>query len=298
MSRARDAARRAAHPACEPSDDAPRLAPNAHAGADRARRASRCSRSCSRSPGRTSCTSTTRTSPRASRGGDCDSARDTFLRNDRSLRAFLGFLVIVFPAIIGMFWGAPLVARELETGTFRLAWTQSVTRTRWLAVKLAVVGGISMLVAGLLEHRRHVVGEPVRHGEREPLHPRHLRPARHHRDRLRRVRVRARCRDRCGDPPDRARDGNDLVRVRRHPARDRALGAPELHGTAAQVVPARLQRRRLRPHEQRSDPARPAGAEPARRVDAVDAHRRPRRAVRSHRTSSSRSARTSSTISA
>ena len=35
-----------------------------------------------------------------------------------------------------MFWGAPLLAREFETGTFRLAWTQSVTRTRWLAVKL------------------------------------------------------------------------------------------------------------------------------------------------------------------
>ena len=44
------------------------------------------------------------------------------------------------PALIGLFWGAPLVARELETGTFRLAWTQSVTRTRWLAVSSAVVG--------------------------------------------------------------------------------------------------------------------------------------------------------------
>jgi hypothetical protein len=82
--------------------------------------------------------------------GDCDGARDTFLRNDRSLRAFLGFLVVVLPAIIGIFWGAPLVARELETGTFRLAWTQSVSRTHWLAVKLAVVGAISMAVAGLL----------------------------------------------------------------------------------------------------------------------------------------------------
>ena len=53
------------------------------------------------------------------------------------------------PGIIGLFWGAPLVARELETGTYRLAWTQSVTRTRWLAVKLAVVGLTSMAVAGL-----------------------------------------------------------------------------------------------------------------------------------------------------
>ena len=54
------------------------------------------------------------------------------------------------PAVIGIFWGAPLVARELETGTFRLAWTQSVTRTRWLAVKIGIVGLASMAAAGLL----------------------------------------------------------------------------------------------------------------------------------------------------
>jgi hypothetical protein len=53
------------------------------------------------------------------------------------------------PGIIGIFWGAPLVARELEGGTFRLVWTQSVTRTRWLAVKLGVVGLASVAVAGL-----------------------------------------------------------------------------------------------------------------------------------------------------
>jgi hypothetical protein len=56
----------------------------------------------------------------------------------------------VAPGIIGIFWGAPLVAREVEAGTFRLAWTQSVTRTRWLAVKLGVIALASMAVAGLL----------------------------------------------------------------------------------------------------------------------------------------------------
>ena len=44
------------------------------------------------------------------------------------------------PALIGIFWGAPLIARELETGTYRLAWNQSVTRARWIAVKLAWSG--------------------------------------------------------------------------------------------------------------------------------------------------------------
>lgn len=51
----------------------------------------------------------------------------------------VGSLLIAIPAIIGIFWGAPLVAREMETGTFRLAFTQSVSRNRWLANKLAVV---------------------------------------------------------------------------------------------------------------------------------------------------------------
>ena len=50
----------------------------------------------------------------------------------------------------GLFWGAPLVTRELEAGTFRLAWNQSVARTRWMAVKLAAVGLAAMLTAGLL----------------------------------------------------------------------------------------------------------------------------------------------------
>jgi hypothetical protein len=51
--------------------------------------------------------------------------------------------------VIGVFWGAPLVARELETGTHRLVWNQSVTRTRWLATKLGIAGLSAVVVAGL-----------------------------------------------------------------------------------------------------------------------------------------------------
>lgn len=81
---------------------------------------------------------------------DCSAVTAAFLRNGRTMRIWLGVAVIAIPGVIGIFWGAPLVARELETGTFRLMWTQSVTRTRWLAVKLAVIGLASMAVAGLL----------------------------------------------------------------------------------------------------------------------------------------------------
>jgi hypothetical protein len=58
-------------------------------------------------------------------------------------------LLFVLPLLIGLFWGAPLVARELETGTHRLVWNQTVSRRRWLAVKLTLVGLAAVAVAGL-----------------------------------------------------------------------------------------------------------------------------------------------------
>jgi len=63
---------------------------------------------------------------------------------------FLGAgILFAVPLLIGAFWGAPLITREFETGTARLAWTQGITRTRWLTAKLAVVGLGAMVTAGL-----------------------------------------------------------------------------------------------------------------------------------------------------
>jgi len=59
-------------------------------------------------------------------------------------------LVLLVPGLIGAFWGAPLIARELETGTHRLIWNQSITRTRWLAVKLLFIGLAAVTTTGLL----------------------------------------------------------------------------------------------------------------------------------------------------
>ena len=81
---------------------------------------------------------------------DCSAASTALLSTQHTLYVTLNAVMVVVPAVIGVFWGAPLVASELESGTFRLAWTQSVTRTRWLAVKLGLVGLASMVVAGLL----------------------------------------------------------------------------------------------------------------------------------------------------
>jgi hypothetical protein len=77
--------------------------------------------------------------------GDCGALID----QDRTLPAVLGPTLLAIPALLGMFWGAPLLARELESGTYRLAWTQTVTRRRWLLVRVALVGVAVLAVAGL-----------------------------------------------------------------------------------------------------------------------------------------------------
>jgi hypothetical protein len=75
----------------------------------------------------------------ASRPADCPSALAQFRSDHESTLLFLAAGLQLIPIVIGTFWGAPLIARELETGTHRLVWNQSVTRRRWLAVKLAFV---------------------------------------------------------------------------------------------------------------------------------------------------------------
>jgi hypothetical protein len=77
--------------------------------------------------------------------GDCGALID----QDRALPDILGPALLAIPALLGMFWGAPLLARELESGTYRLAWTQTVTRRHWLLVRVALVGVATLAVAGL-----------------------------------------------------------------------------------------------------------------------------------------------------
>jgi hypothetical protein len=88
--------------------------------------------------------------PTCSKYQDCGQLGAGFLLNDAFLEALLNFVVVIVPAIIGIFFGAPLIARELESGTFRLAWAQGVSRSRWLLSKLAVVGLASAISAAVV----------------------------------------------------------------------------------------------------------------------------------------------------
>lgn len=62
-----------------------------------------------------------------------------------TIAPYLGYLTIT-TVLVAAFWGAPLVSREVESGTAALAWSQSVSRQRWFAGKLIV----SVAVLGVL----------------------------------------------------------------------------------------------------------------------------------------------------
>jgi hypothetical protein len=67
----------------------------------------------------------------------CREQLNAFTARWDTLTYFVGFLILV-PALIGVLVAAPFVL-EFERGTFRLACTQSVTRGRWLAVRMTAI---------------------------------------------------------------------------------------------------------------------------------------------------------------
>jgi hypothetical protein len=86
-------------------------------------------------------------------GPNCQSVTNTFSNELPWFDAVLFLLGIgimfAVPAVVGVFWGAPLITREIETRTLPLTWNQSVTKFRWVAVKLGLVGLASVAAAGL-----------------------------------------------------------------------------------------------------------------------------------------------------
>jgi ABC-type transport system involved in multi-copper enzyme maturation permease subunit len=52
------------------------------------------------------------------------------------------------PALLGLTLGGPLVAGEIQQRTNRLAWTQSIARTRWLIIKIAVAAVLIAAIVG------------------------------------------------------------------------------------------------------------------------------------------------------
>jgi hypothetical protein len=81
-------------------------------------------------------------------GADCGSAINAFNATSRTLSGLLPLLNLL-PGLAGVFIGAPLVAREIEDGTWRLTWSQSVTRREWLRGQLLGTVAVTALSAAL-----------------------------------------------------------------------------------------------------------------------------------------------------
>ena len=83
-------------------------------------------------------------------GCDRATAATLFAGRYQSPVILCSLLLMAVPLLLGLFWGAPLVAQEREAGTHQLVWTQSVSRTGWLAVKLGVTLGLATALSGTL----------------------------------------------------------------------------------------------------------------------------------------------------
>ncbi len=83
--------------------------------------------------------------------GGCESL-GSFLVLDASTGPIrtLGTLGLALPALIGVFWGAPLLGRELESGTFKLALTQGVSGHRWFAARFGLAALFAVLASGVV----------------------------------------------------------------------------------------------------------------------------------------------------
>jgi hypothetical protein len=84
-------------------------------------------------------------------GAGCPASISSFLtRFGTGVNTTAWAVLVLVPGLIGVVVGAPLLGRELETGTWRLAWSQTIPRTRWLVSRLAVAtGGLVALGAAM-----------------------------------------------------------------------------------------------------------------------------------------------------
>jgi hypothetical protein len=82
-------------------------------------------------------------------GRDCEELRGIFNPRYSGLWFTIPLFLIV-PAMVGVFWGAPLVAREVEQGTHRLAWTQGIGRIRWAGTKVGALAATTVVGTALL----------------------------------------------------------------------------------------------------------------------------------------------------
>ncbi|MFC5180820.1 ABC transporter permease subunit [Actinomadura harenae] len=94
-------------------------------------------------------------------GSGCHQAMAEFEARYRETMYFVAAGLGLGLALLGTFWGAPMVARELEAGTHRLVWNQSITRRRWLTTKLLLTALAAMSTTAVISALLTWAARPV-----------------------------------------------------------------------------------------------------------------------------------------
>jgi hypothetical protein len=79
--------------------------------------------------------------------GACGALHNSFNDTDWTMGNTVLILMNLAPALLGVFTGPAVLARELETGTFRYAWTQGIGRVRWTIAKLTLLAALIAVLA-------------------------------------------------------------------------------------------------------------------------------------------------------
>ena len=77
----------------------------------------------------------------------CGAKHSSFNNTDWTMGNTILILMNFAPALLGIFTGPAVFARELETGTFRYAWTQGIGRLRWTIAKLILLAVVIAVLA-------------------------------------------------------------------------------------------------------------------------------------------------------
>jgi hypothetical protein len=95
----------------------------------------------------------------------CGALQRNFNNTDWPISNTVSILIYLVPVLIGAFAGPAVLARELETGTFRYAWTQGIGRVRWTIAKLALLGAALAILAGAFSQLHAWFFDPALHFE-------------------------------------------------------------------------------------------------------------------------------------
>jgi hypothetical protein len=82
-------------------------------------------------------------------GADCQGTIASFVHKFTTATQLTSVPLLALPGFLGAITGPLLLGRELEQGTWRMAWSQTVPRTRWLTAKLVLVTG-ALVVFGVV----------------------------------------------------------------------------------------------------------------------------------------------------